>query len=167
MKKIKNKKIVFIALAVLVLVGGVMIFQTKAPIVPNTQTYTDADYGFSFSYPREYQAKSFSDIEDTKTVLVQSGDVKQGVQVFVSAFDEDITLTHERIKKEMPDLVILEPKNLPVDGVTGISFKSTNAFDTESYEMWLVRKGKFYQVSAPIVNKNLFDAIITTWKWIK
>lgn len=165
MKKIKNKKIVFVTLTILVLAGGVMFFRPNAPAAPTTQTYADTDYSFSFSYPHEYQARSFSDLEDTKTILVENHQTKQGVQVFVSAFDEDITLTPERIKKEMPDLVVLEPKNLLVGGVTGISFRSTNALSTESRELWFVYAGNLYQISAPIANKDLFDAIITKWQW--
>lgn len=165
MKKIKNIKVVlgvFLAVAVL---GTASVFWLKSPQVPETQTYTDIDYGFLFTYPRGYEARSFSDLEDTKTILVENHQTKQGVQVFVSAFDEDIILTPERIKQEMSDLVILEPKNLLAGDVTGVSFRSTNALDTESYEMWFIHNGRLYQISAPIVNKSLFKEMITTWHW--
>lgn len=165
MKKIKNKKIVIGVLVGITLISGGVAFWPKLPQTPKTPTYTDIDYNFSFSYPGTYTASAFSDIEDTKTILLGSFASKSGAQVFISPFDEDIVLTTERIKKEMPDLVVLEPKSIPLGGITGVSFRSTNTLNTESYELWLVYRGKLYQVSAPVVNKDLFDAIITKWQW--
>lgn len=165
MKKIKNTKVVLVVLAIMVLLGGVVMFRPKTPAVSDTQTYTDTDYGFSFTYPREHETRPFSDLEDTKTILVENHQTKQGLQVFISSFDEDIVLTPDRIKKEMPDLVVLEPQNRSLGGVTGVVFRSTNALDVESYEFWIVHGGKLYQVSAPIANKSLFEEMITTWHW--
>lgn len=165
MKKIKNIKIIVSVLVVLVALYGAAMFWQRSSKASDSMAYTDTDYHFSFLYPRVYHARSFSDLEDTKTVLVEDQDIKQGLQVFVSPFDEDITLTTERIKKEMPDLVVLEPQNISMDGVTGVAFRSTNALSTESSELWFVHNGNLYQVSAPVTSKDLFDAIITKWKW--
>lgn len=167
MKKIKNKKIAIGVLVVIAIIGGAGAFFPKSLQTPKASTYTDTDYGFSFSYPMAYTTSAFSDTEDTKTILLGSFASKSGTQIFISPFDEDIILTIERIKKEMPDLVVLEPQSLSVDGIPGVVFQSTNALNTESWEFWFVRKGNLYQVSTPTANKDLFDVIITKWQWSK
>lgn len=168
MKKIKNLKVIIGVLAVTAIIGVAIAFWSKSPQAPAIPTYTDTDYGFSFAYPEGYAASAFSDLEDTKTILLGGSIAKSGAQVFVSLFDEDITLTVERIKEEMPDLSMFEPQNLSVDGVTGVVFRSTNALDTESRELWFVYNGNLYQISVPVTTQTqpeLFDAIIKTWKW--
>ena len=68
----------------------------------------------------------------------------------------------------MPELVVLESKDLSVGEAKGVSFRSTNALDTESREFWFVHKNNLYQISAPVnpqTSPELFDAIIKTWKW--
>ena len=170
MKKIKNLKVVVGVLAAAAVVGGAVAFWPKSSQAPKTPTYTDTDYGFSFSYPEGYTASAFSDLEGTKTILLGSEASKSGAQVFISLFDEDIVLTVERIKEEMPELVVLEPQNISVDGATGVVFRSTNALDTESRELWFIYTGNLYQISIPTTiqtRPELFDAIIKTWKWSK
>lgn len=165
----KNPKIIIGFLVVTALIiGGVVAFWQRSPQVPAIPTYNDTDYGFSFSYPEGYTASAFSDLEDTKTILLGGSTAKLGAQVFVSSFDEDIMLTVERIKDEMPDLVVLEPQNISLNGVSGVSFRSTNALDTESREGWFVHMGSLYQISVPTTSQTsriLFDAIITSWRW--
>ncbi|HAT68844.1 MAG TPA: hypothetical protein DCS20_04505 [Candidatus Yonathbacteria bacterium] len=168
MKKIKNLKVVVGLLVAVAVVSGAVVFWPKSSQVFEIPTYTDTDYGFSFSAPQGYSASSFSDVEDTKTILLGSDTDRSSLQVFVSAFDEDIVLTVERINQEMPDLVVLDPQKVSAGEAEGVSFGSTNALDTESREVWFVYKGNLYQISAPInkqTSPELFDAIIKTWKW--
>lgn len=174
MKKIKNIKVVLMVFAAITLVGVVAVLLPNPSKPSNTLIYTDTDYGFSFSYPENYKPRAFSDLEDTKTILIENSDTNQGAQVFVSPFDEDIVLTPERIKKEVPDLVVLEPQNRSLGGVTGVVFRSTNALNTESKELWMVHKNNLYQISLPAqagvpvaqqTSPELFDTIVTTWHW--
>ena len=167
-KKIKNLKVAVGLLVAVVIVSGAVVFWPKSSQVSEVPTYTDTDYGFFFAAPQGYSANSFSDVEDTKTILLGNDINKSALQVFVSAFDEDIVLTVERISQEMSDLVVLDPQKISVSDATGVSFRSTNALDTESREVWFVYKGNLYQISAPInkqTSPELFDAIIKTWKW--
>jgi len=165
MEKIKKYKILFAVLVVAAVTGGAIVLWSKPSAVSSAQTYSDTDYGFSFSYPQGYTASAFSDIENTKTILLGNTTSKSALQVFVSPFDENISLTLERIKEEMPDLAVLEPKSILLDEVTGVSFRSTNALDAESYELWLIHRGNLYQISAPVISKAVFDDILTTWEW--
>ena len=133
--------------------------------------YEDTDYGFSFFYPENFSVGAFSDEEGTKTILVQNAEEGVGVQIFISAFDEDIVLNADRIKKELPDIAMSDVKNIVLGGlaskydVQAVSFKTGTAGADESREVWLVAKGNLYQISIPIQSEKLISDIITTWQW--
>ncbi len=76
--------------------------------------YEDTDYGFSFFYPENFSIGAFADEEGTKTILVQNAEKTAGIQIFISAFDENITLTPERIKKDVPDIAMSDVKSISV-----------------------------------------------------
>ena len=139
--------------------------------------YSDNDYSFSFKYPQDFSVGAFSDAENTKTILVQNAEKTAGIQIFISAFDEDIALTAERIKKDVPDIAMSDVKNISIgqeqrsdlsvpalrsDLVTAVSFNSNNSTG-KSREVWFVYKSDLYQMSAPIAASGILDTIITIW----
>ena len=140
--------------------------------------YEDTDYGFSFFYPENFSIGAFADEEGTKTILVQNAEKNTGVQIFISAFDENITLTPERIKKDVPDIAMSDVKSISVGqeqrsdlGVpalrsdldaNAVSFNSNNSTG-QSREVWFVYKSNLYQISAPIAASGILDTIITIW----
>ena len=125
--------------------------------------YEDTDYGFSFFYPENFSIGAFADEEGTKTILVQNAEKTAGIQIFISAFDENITLTPERIKKDVLDIAMSEIKNIPLGNMQAVSFASNNS-SGQSREVWFVYKNDLYQITIPIVGV-LLDGIITTWQW--
>jgi len=155
-----------------------------------SKIYEDTDYGFSFFYPENFSVGAFSDAENTKTILVQNAENTAGIQIFISAFDENITLTPERIKKDVPDIAMSDVKSISVgqeqrsdlgvpalrsDLVTAVSFNSNNSTG-QSREVWFVYKSDLYQISAPQLTSPdlgdlkrsgevLLDDIINTWQW--
>ena len=158
-----------------------------------SKIYEDTDYGFSFFYPENFSVGAFSDAENTKTILVQNAENTAGIQIFISAFDENITLTPERIKKDVPDIAMSDVQTVSIgqsspersdlkagtprsDLVTAVSFKTGNAGADKSREVWFVYKSDLYQISAPQLTSPdlgdlkrsgevLLDGIINTWKW--
>ena len=143
-----------------------------------SKIYEDTDYGFSFFYPENFSVGAFSDAENTKTILVQNAENTAGIQIFISAFDENITLTPERIKKDVPDIAMSDVKSISVGqeqrsdlGVpalrsdldaNAVSFNSNNSTG-QSREVWFVYKSNLYQMSAPIAASGILDTIITIW----
>ena len=155
--------------------------------------YEDTDYGFSFFYPENFSIGAFSDAENTKTILVQNAEKTAGIQIYISSFGEDITLTPQRIKKDVPDIAMSDVQTVSIgqsspersdlkagtprsDLVTAVSFKTGNAGADKSREVWFVYKSDLYQISAPQLTSPdlgdlkrsgevLLDGIINTWKW--
>ena len=134
-----------------------------------TKPYTNDTFHFSLSIPGNFVTRQLeADESGATTVLLESADQADGVQVVVTPFDEDISsLTVERIQQDVPDLVITDPQPVQIgENNTGLAFKSNNdAFDGESREVWFVFRGNLYQISTYERLDPLLKKIFSTWKF--
>jgi hypothetical protein len=128
------------------------------------QTYRHPSLKFRFNFPQTMKVGSFEDAGG-QTVLVQDAGNKLGMQIYISDFDEDTALTEERIKRDIPDMVVNQPVSVVLGGTKGVSFFSQSESLGQTYEVWLVRNKKLYQISAYAFQKQLVDRILGTWKW--
>lgn len=143
---------------------GEVVKEGEAP-ASAVARYVHPDSSFSFSYPEGFTPKLQSDGEDGEVVVLENGEI--GVQIAIVPFDEDIILTIERIKTDIPDLVMERAEGVRVAGAEAVAFQSTNASTAASNEVWFIRGGKVYMISAPQGGEALVSGIITTWKWDK
>lgn len=135
----------------------------------STSRYTHPDGLFSFTYPNGATVKSIPD-ESGETVVVEAGlsaaaGEGSGIQIVIAPFDEDIALTPERIKQDIPDITMNDTQTIKVDGTQAVAFTSTDASFGASAEVWLVRGGKLYQISTPDNSRALLYNLLTQWKW--
>ncbi len=133
--------------------------------------------GFTFSYPEAMISSSFGSALDEagETILIQDSTGKNGAQVLITPFDEDIVLTESRIKKELPDLKVMNAKEIVIGvnpnsprvplGVKAVQFESENSSMGKSLETWFVYEKMLYQISAPIGSREVYDKIVDTWQW--
>ena len=154
------------------------------------KTFTHPGYGFSFNYPSDWNATSFTE-GDGETVLVQKsvsvtppsqggekegvkppsqGGEKEGVagvQIYISLFDEQETvLTKERILQDIPDLKITNDKPIKFAGtLDALSFDSVNDAGLNTKEIWFVHNGFLYQISAITGSETILNKMIGTWKF--
>src|SRR3989338_5175809 len=72
----------------------------------NSQIYSDASAKFNFQYPKDYSIKEIPSAEggETRTLLLSKVGGSSSIQIAISPFDEDIVLTAERIKADVPEL---------------------------------------------------------------
>lgn len=136
--------------------------ESGAPLSTGTR-YVHVDNSFSFSYPEGFIPKLQSDGEDGEVVVIENGEL--GIQITVVPFDEDIVLTPERIRQDLPDLVMERTEIVSVAGVQAVAFQSTNASTAQSNEVWFVYRGNLYLVSAPRGSEALVSGIIKTWQF--
>lgn len=193
MKILKNKIFVIVAIAVIIIVAGIFIFlgNKKSPrpigedktgneIIGNEPTFTiapseedsannlyaDSQYNFSFQYPKSFTATKFSDQEDTSTILVQGEGGKTGFQIFISWFDEPGPITKERILQDLPDLTIKNPEQRVLkNGIPALIFFSEEASLGKTREIWFVKDGYLYQVTATKEIDSLVAQIVGTWRF--
>lgn len=136
--------------------------------VANSSEYKNQALRFSFRFPPNLKVTNFVNEENQKVILAQDTSKGQGFQVTISEFDEgNIDLTEDRIKQDIPDLVIKEsqPVLLGSRG-KGIAFLSNNdQFNGNSREVWFVYNGYLYQISTYAHLDPLIKAVLATWKF--
>jgi hypothetical protein len=131
--------------------------------------YSNDQFKFSLSMPGNFEARQLADDgSGASTILLESTDRADGVQIIVSPFDEEMSqLTKERIQQDVPDLTITDPQPVEIGANnTGLAFKSDNeAFDGASREVWFVFRGHLYQISTYDRLDPLLKKIFSTWKF--
>lgn len=103
-----------------------------------------------------------SELEDEvgKTILIKDGEYE--MQIYVSNFDENIILTAERIKQDIPDIKMKDVYKVKAGGITAITFIDTNQ---NTREVWFVNRGFLYQVSSRPEDDEVTGAIMQSWRW--
>jgi len=128
--------------------------------------YTDSQYGFSFQYPKSFTATKFSDQEQTATILVQGEGGKTGFQIFIAPFDEPGPITKERILQDLPDMKITNAENRVLkNGIPALIFFSEETSLGKTREIWFIKNGYLYQITATKEIDSLVAQIVATWKF--
>jgi len=139
--------------------------------------YIDSQYKFSFEYPKDFTATKFQEGEDSNTILVQEKESKKSFQIFISPFDEPGPLTAERVKQDLPDLIIKNPEQRVLkNGAKALIFFSEEPSLGEIREIWFiypvsgadsngVHNGYLYQISTYKELDSLVAKILETWKF--
>jgi hypothetical protein len=149
--------------------------QTVSDIDASTKLYANTVLGISFDYVAGYTLSTFGNYYDStgQTILLQKnadGGTEQGLQVLVTPFDEDISLTAARIKKDLPAVAMSNVSETTLDAeggkVAAVVFDSANASSMgQSHEAWFVWNGNLYQISAPQDSAGLFEKVKNTWRF--
>ena len=138
--------------------------------VPLTKPYASDRFKFSLDMPENFFARELvADELGAATILIESSDRADGIQILVSPFDEDVrALTAERIQQDVSDLMITDSQTVEIgENYTGLAFKSDNeAFDGASREVWFVFRGNLYQISTYDRLDSLLKKIFSTWKFL-
>ncbi len=125
--------------------------------------YDSPNYNFYFDAPKGFR---FTEIDDDRgVVILAEGSTGESFQIFVTPFDETDPLTPERIKKDLPQKVVSNPRAATLDGTKAIAFLSREEGTGEVFEIWFVRDGRLYQITTEIKFADGLQAILQTWKF--
>ena len=145
--------------------------------------YTHPTLGFSFKYPAGFHITSF-DEGDGEMVLVKKSEIRSTksetnsnvenskpetseLQIYVSPFDEPGPITPQRIKKDIPDMVIEEPQEVMVgkhrDIRALVFFSREGAMRLR--QVWFVAAGYLYQISSEEANGSFMQSILNSWEF--
>jgi hypothetical protein len=131
----------------------------------DTNQYMDSKFNFRVNLPQDIKA-TFLDEGDSRTVLLKGGGYD--MQIYVSPFDEDISITPERIKRDIPDMKIESSEYVTVDGqIKALAFISTDDQGQKFREVWFVRDQHLYQILSPASADLVTGKIMQSWKWQK
>lgn len=118
----------------------------------STNTYIHKKYNFTFNFPSNLKTSNF--IEGNGEQIQFSGLNGDWFQIYITPWDEGDTITPERIKKDIPDMVIKEPQQVILGprqkegvGPHALIFLSKDSSLGETREVWFVMNGNLYQLT--------------------
>lgn len=124
------------------------------------KTYQTKD--FSFKYDERFK---ITNTLNNGNEITTAEDDKFGFQIFIMPFDEPGPITPERILQDVPDMEINDPKNADLDGVKTLVFNGYDEDMGETFEAWIVHKGKLYQIAGPKIARQIIIETLETWRW--
>jgi hypothetical protein len=134
------------------------------PFGPLSETYTHAELGFSFRYPRGYTLTELPQEEQGVVVVEDPTRPRQWFQVFSMPYDEDGPLTEARIRQDVPDITMENAQPFQVADEPGISFVQFQTADVgKTYEVWFVHHGTLYEAATSADRAAALHDILSTW----
>lgn len=128
------------------------------------KTYESSDYKFLFEYEDGFVITSVP-LEAGNKIVFELAKPRNGFQITVFPFDELGPLTEERIKKDLPDLVVVEAKSVSMAGVETLQFKSIDESVGGTFEVWFVYSGNFYQIQTYKEFSLELQEIMKSWQF--
>jgi|SRR3989344_5979613 len=141
-----------------------------------TETYTSPDYGFSFKYPKGFNATELDD-DSGHTVLVQPSasdqksyevEPRKEFQIYITPFDEAEPLTGARILQDLPPSEVIDPKDVLIGegkAINAVIFLSTNSSFGKTREIWFIHGENLYQITTYDGQDNFIGPILETFKF--
>lgn len=115
-------------------------------------TYFHKKYSFSFDYPSTFKTSNF--IEGDGEQIQFQADNGDWFQIYVTPWDEGNIITPERIRKDLPNIVIKEPQQVVLGpkqkegvGPQALIFLSKDGTSIETREIWFVERGNLFQIT--------------------
>ena len=132
--------------------------------LPGWEGYAHPSLPFAFAHSKELVSNTFQDGE-SEIVLLQGSDPNQEIQIVARVFDEPGPLTVERIRRDVPEMVIDEPQNVFIGSaqIPALLFWSSDASLGRTREVWFVQGEYLYQVTTKAENDELLAGIMETW----
>lgn len=144
--------------------------------------YENSSFGFSLKHPKEFKVSEFSD-EKGLAILFEEAGGKRGFQIFISEFDEAGPITVERVRRELPKLVMEDEQEIVLGGRTSPGGSTSQKFPAlvffsrdeslgRTREAWFIwpqdpkLSGNYlFQVTARAEWDKMLSKIMATWKF--
>lgn len=130
-------------------------------------TFSHPEPPFNFRYPAEFDVDILPDGTDSKALLFQNRRTGEGFQIYLTPFEEQIILTPDRIRQDIPDIVLNHFQEIRISGVLTLFFASQDETFGNTYEVWFVHQGTLFQITAPADSVDLLKQILITFKFEK
>lgn len=136
--------------------------------IADAQTYeAQADDNFTFQYPQKYNVTEIPFEGGAKKILVESTEPKKGFEVTVLPFDEAGPLTASRIKRDLPNIVMENPRTVILNSIQdpALAFNSTDETIGSTFEIWFNHGGYLYQALTYPEFADEMAEILQTWQF--
>ena len=138
---------------------------------PLSETYEDPDFGFSLNYPSALaltQIPADPESGAAETIIFEQAGAGLGFQIAVSPFtEENADITPERIKVDIPDMVIFDPEDVNLGALgKGTTFLDGDAKASgANRQIWFAGSGYLFQITAQPAFDAVMRKILATWKF--
>ena len=123
--------------------------------------YHSLEHNFLLDVPKGFH---FTEMSDNGAVILFEGSAGESFQIFIIPFDELGPLTPERIKRDLPQKGIQNPRAGTLDGVKALAFSSREGME-EVFEIWFVHAGNLFQITTKADFADTLQKILQTWKF--
>ena len=131
-----------------------------------TKEYRNTSYGFTFLHPSTLTVSSFDEGSGARTITLQNTVDVQGFQIFIVPY-EGAQISMARFRADEPSGVMERPVNILVGGTQATMFFSTDAALGDTIEVWLIKNGYLFEITAPKSLDVWLAHIMQTWQFIK
>lgn len=156
------KKVIISFIIIVAVIAGYFLFKNSEQNKGSDNIYKNDLYDFSLKLSGGMQASSFQEGEGD-TIIISDPSTGFQTQIYVSPFDEDIVLNEERIKQDLPDMIMENVGEMKVGGVTAVSFTSTNDQSQKTKEIWFVKDFNLYQINSDSKYEESLKKLVETW----
>ncbi len=176
---------VIVIIAVLVLVSGGALYAIVAPhkgevgsteqgssyapdarIPPEGfEEYRSQSYRFSLLHLPSIAIKEFDEGGGAGTITFEDLEHAQGFQIFIVPYAET-TISDAQFKKDVPSAVRTDEEAITLDGVPAVAFRSRDEALGETREVWVIRGGYLYEITAPRTLEAWLSEVLLTWKFL-
>lgn len=126
------------------------------------ERYTNYRYGFSFVLPKEVALTVTEQGAAAATFVFEHSSRQEGFQVFVVPYAEE-TISEERFLLDIPSGVRSEEVPFMLSGYPAVSFISEDKSLGKTREIWVLRRGYLYEITAPYDLDFWLGSILETW----
>lgn len=151
------------------LVGNV---QNNVPITAPPRTpqagqkeFRSGNYRFSLLYPEALALQSYDEGSGATTFTFQNADGSQIFQIFVVPYVQQ-QIEKWRFQLDTPSGVIMQPQDVLVGNTRATMFFSNDAVLGDTREVWFLKNGYLYEVTAPKALDVWLSQIMATWQFI-
>lgn len=159
--------------------NSTVVFQDVVPpeikkVDDTTSTFIHKKHNFSFNYPSDLKVSNFREGEGEQILFQgENGDPAGGgaswFQIYITPWDEGEGITVDRIKQDLPDILIKEPQFVILGprqkegvGPKALIFFSQETGLGETREVWFVQEGNLYQITAYKKLDSMIGEILST-----
>lgn len=127
-------------------------------------TFKHKSPDFSFEYPEGFSAGEFPGEEVGSTnILVQKNNI--GFQLYIRSSDENVELTADIVKQDLPNLTVDQPMQIQIGQAVGLVFLSKDTSSEIVREIWWVHSGHLYQITTYPEFDDVMVEILKSWKF--
>lgn len=127
--------------------------------------HRDEAHHFSLFYPTALTVKTYDEGGGAAAITFQDVAAARGFQIFVVPYN-DTQVSQARFVQDVPSGVMQSPQSVEIGGAPATSFYSTNQVLGDTAEIWFLRGGLLYEVTAPKAQAAWLSDIMQTWRFI-